>query len=85
MGVALVEAISMTATGDVAIAMRPFTVKLNGHRFKFVPEDTGFSVQCLDRRGAISQGDSFEEAASNALDALAMIEASENDPWPVAP
>ena len=75
----------MGAVPAEAIAMRPFTVSLNGHRFKFIPEDAGFSVQCLDRRGAISQGDTFEEAASNALDALAMIEASENDPWPDAP
>ena len=61
---------------------KPFTVVLRDRRFKFTPEDKGYSVRCLDRRGVITQGDTFEEAAANALDALDMVESCEADPWP---
>ncbi len=47
----------------------PFIVTSMGHRFKFTPEDVGYSVSELGVKGVNTQGDSFEEALTNALEA----------------
>jgi predicted RNase H-like HicB family nuclease len=47
----------------------PFIVTNMGHRFKFTPEDVGYSVSELGVKGVNTQGDTFEEALANALEA----------------
>ena len=46
-----------------------FIVTSMGHRFKFTPEDLGYSVSELGVKGVNTQGDIFEEALANALEA----------------
>jgi predicted RNase H-like HicB family nuclease len=46
-----------------------FIVTNMGHRFRFTPEDVGYSVSELGVKGVNTQGDTFEEALENALEA----------------
>lgn len=46
-----------------------FIVVSEGHRFRFTPEDVGYSVSEIGVRGVNTQGDTFEEALENAHDA----------------
>lgn len=50
-----------------------FVVTSMGHRFKFTPEDTGYSVSELGVKGVNTQGDTFEEALANALEAARVM------------
>jgi predicted RNase H-like HicB family nuclease len=48
---------------------KSFIVTSGGHRFRFIPEDVGYSVSEIGVRGVNTQGDTFEEALANAHDA----------------
>lgn len=48
---------------------KPFIVTSLGHRFKFLPEETGYSVSEIGVKGVNTQGDTFEEALANAHEA----------------
>ncbi len=50
-----------------------FIVTSRGHRFRFTPEDVGYSVSELGVRGVNTQGDSFEEALENAHEASRLM------------
>jgi predicted RNase H-like HicB family nuclease len=58
--------------------------KVKGHRFTVVLEkdevDGGYSVQCIELPGAISQGQTKEEALKNIREALELYLES----WPDA-
>ena len=58
--------------------------KVRGHRFTVVLEkdevDGGYSVQCIELPGAISQGQTKEEALKNIREALELYLES----WPDA-
>jgi predicted RNase H-like HicB family nuclease len=52
---------------------KPFIVTSEGHRFKFTPEKTGYSVSEIGVRGVNTQGDTFEEALAMAHEASRMM------------
>lgn len=57
--------------------------KVRGHRFTVIlekDEDEGYSVQCVELPGAISQGETKEEALQNIREALELYLES----WPEA-
>ena len=54
--------------------MKPFPVVHGRYLFWFTPEDTGFSVVCQNVAGVNAQGDTFEEALSNALSMAPFVE-----------
>ncbi|MDR3078027.1 MAG: hypothetical protein LBV15_04605 [Planctomycetota bacterium] len=57
-----------------AIAIeKPFTVTSQGRRFRFIPEDVGFSVVEIGGSGACSQGDTFEEALAMIHEASTLM------------
>lgn len=58
----------------VANVIKPFIVTSGRYKFRFVPEDVGFSVSCTNVRGINTQGDTFEEALENALKAAIFVE-----------
>ena len=65
-----------------ALPDKPFNDVLAGKRFRLMPEDGWYCVNCLDVRGVATQGRTFEEACYMALDALQLMESCEKDPWP---
>ena len=58
---------------------RPFTVILAGKRFRFTPCEGWFCVECLDHRGVITQGRTFDEACRMAVSALHEVEECERE------
>ena len=57
--------------------------KVKGHRFTVIlerDEDGGYSVQCVELPGAISQGETKEEALRNIREAIELYLES----WPDA-
>lgn len=60
-----------TASADAPL--KPFIVTSGGHRFRFTPDTGGYCVTEIGVRGVNTQGDTFEEALANALDASEMM------------
>lgn len=54
--------------------LKPFIVSSGKYRFRFTPEEVGFSVTCTSVPGVNTQGDTFEEALANAHKAAAFAE-----------
>jgi len=48
---------------------KSFIVTSLGHSYRFTPEDIGYSVTEVGVRGVNTQGDTFEEALTNAHEA----------------
>lgn len=61
-------------TATPPIRIKPFSVSSGKYRFRFTPEDAGFSVSCTTVPGVNTQGDTFEEALANAHKAAAFVE-----------
>jgi len=60
-------------------AMKPFTVVLDGRRFRFTRTEKWFVVSCLDEPKISTQGRTFEEAASMAVEAVREVLEFEKD------
>lgn len=52
---------------------KSFIATSNGHRFKFIQDEIGYSVSEIGVRGVNTQGDTFEEALANAHEASALM------------
>ncbi len=60
---------TIQATANAISSDDSFIVTSKGHRFRFTPEEVGYSVSEVGGRGVNTQGDTFEEALSMAHDA----------------